>query len=203
MGLYDTFVGEIICPICNKMHTFEEQTKNYECMMETFMLGDYIDKGNRNYVYVFDWYCKKTSQPFKVGIAIRKGQIVKFLINDEIKNSDIENLDNVEKGLGKRLQYEKDCKEASGFPEETLSYDLNPLPEGYKFTAFNVEWEIIRLYRTKKDFILKEDVMYFYEIKSNEHGIRIMESSKRLWKSNIMIITFEQANRYPSLYFDK
>jgi len=201
MGLFDTFYGEIKCPYCNETHEFEEQTKSYDCTMSSLLLGDYIDKGNSNYIYDFNSYCENTNQKFRIGIAIRNGQIVKYLVEDEIESTDIMNLENIEDGIGKKLQYEKVCREANGYPKEELSYELNPLINGYKFIAFDVEWEVIKLYRQHETFLFK-DIEYFYEIKSKEHGLRIMRLTKSVWNS-INIVTLELANKYRELYFDE
>jgi len=200
MGMFDTFYGEVKCPYCNEIHEFEEQTKSYDCSMSGLLLGDYIDKGNTNYIYDFNLYCEKTNQKFRIGIAIRRGQIVKYLVEDEIKSTDIMELENIEDGIGKRLQYEKVCREANGYPKEELSYELNPLINGYKFIAFDVEWEVVRLYRTN-DLFASGYIEYFYEIKSKKHGLRIMRSSDVY--GNIEIRTLELANKYKELYFDK
>ena len=201
MGMFDTFYGEVKCPYCNEIHEFKEQTKSYDCSMSSLLLGDYIDKGNSNYIYDFNSYCENTNQKFRIGIAIRRGQIVKYLVEDEIESTDIMNLENIEDGLGKILQYEKVCREANGYPKEELSYELNPLVDGYKFIAFGVEWEVIKLYRQHETFLFK-DIEYFYEIKSKEHGLRIMRLTKSVWNS-IEIVTLELANKYRELYFDK
>ena len=201
MGMFDTFYGEVKCPYCNEIHEFKEQTKSYDCSMSSLLLGDYIDKGNSNYIYDFNSYCENTNQKFRIGIAIRRGQIVKYLVEDEIESTDIMNLENIEDGIGKKLQYEKVCREANGYPKEELSYELNPLINGYKFIAFDVEWEVIKLYRQHETFLFK-DIEYFYEIKSKEHGLRIMRLTKSVWNS-INIVTLELANKYRELYFDE
>ena len=41
-----TFEGNINCPKCDFAFKFYEQTKNFECLLQTFKLGDYIDKGS-------------------------------------------------------------------------------------------------------------------------------------------------------------
>ena len=200
MGLFDTFYGEVKCPYCNETHEFKVQTKSYDCTMSSLLLGDYIDKGNTNYIYDFNSYCENINQKFRIGIAIRRGQIVKYLVEDEIESTDIMNLENIEDGIGKRLQYEKVCREANGYPKEELNYELNPLVDGCKFIAFGVEWEVIKLYRQHETFLFK-DIEYFYEIKSKEHGLRIMRLTKSVWNS-INIVTLELANKYRELFFD-
>lgn len=56
MGMFDTFWGEYKCPVCENIVRFEEQTKDYERILEDFYLGDYVDRGNRNYFYEFESY---------------------------------------------------------------------------------------------------------------------------------------------------
>ena len=48
MGMFDTFIGEVVCPYCGEIHEFEEQTKSYDCTLDNFLIGDYVDKGNTN-----------------------------------------------------------------------------------------------------------------------------------------------------------
>ncbi len=203
MGMFDTFYGEVTCPHCGEIHEFEEQTKQYDCLLEEFRIGDYVERGNSNYILKFEWFCDKDrNKRFDIGIAFYKGQIVKFLVNKEIETTNPESLDNIEDGLGKRLIYEKTCRGADGIPKEKLEYELNPLTEEYKFTAFGVEWEVIRLYRQKEGFLSK-DMEYYYEVKSKEHGMRIMYASNRFRDSGMAIYTLEHCNEYRSLYFDE
>ena len=58
MGCFDTFVGKVRCPHCKEDAHFYEQTKNYDCLMQDFKVGDYIDKGNANYFYKFEYTCQ-------------------------------------------------------------------------------------------------------------------------------------------------
>jgi len=203
MGMFDAFYGEVQCPHCRDVHKFEEQTKQYDCILAEFLIGDYVEKGNANFTYKFEWFCEKDrDKTFDIGIAFHRGQIVKFLVNEEIETVNPELLDNIKDGLGRRLLYEKKCRKADGIPKEHLEYELNPLSEGYKFIAFEVEWEVIKLYRQKEHWMFN-GMEYYYEIKSKEHGTRIMHASKRFWDSGMEIITFNHANKYKSLYFDE
>jgi len=203
MGMFDTFYGEVVCPHCGEIHEFEEQTKQYDCILSEFLIGDYVEKGNANFVYKFKWFCDKDkNKTFDIGVAFRRGQIVKFLINKEIETTNPESLDNIEDGLGRRLLYEKECENADGIPKERLEYELNPLSEGFKFIAFDVEWEVIKFYRQKEHWMFS-GMEYYYEIKSKEHGMRIMHASKRFWDSGMGIYTLEHCNEYRSLYFDE
>ena len=204
MGMYDTFYGEVKCPYCGETHEFEDQTKSYECSLENYHIGDYVDKGNTNYIYEFKWCCDKDrSKLFDIGIAICRGQIVKFLVNEEIKeleNCPLETLNNIEDGLGRRLLYEKTCREADGYPKEELKYELNPYSEGYKFIAFGVEWEIIKFYMQRRIYYVG-DMEYYYEIKSKEHGMRIMKSINMYGEGKMEIVSLEFAEKYKELYF--
>jgi len=87
MGMFDIFMGEVKCPYCGEIHEVEEQTKRYSCLLEEFHIGDYVDKYNANYIYTFEAYCDYDYyNKFDVGIVINKGQIIKFLVNEEIEN---------------------------------------------------------------------------------------------------------------------
>jgi len=203
MGMYDTFLGEVKCPYCGETHEFEDQIKSYECSLENYHIGDYVDRSNTNYIHKFKWWCDNDrSKLFDVGIAIRKGQIVKFLINDEIETINIMDLNNIEDGLGRRLLYEKTCREADGYPKEELKYKLNPYSEGYKFIAFGVEWEVIKFYMQRRIYYVG-DMEYYYEIKSKEHGMRIMKSTKIYGEGKMEIVSLEFAKKYKGLYFDE
>ena len=57
MGMFDTFLGTTQCPNCGSEVKLYEQTKNYECLMQDFKVGDDIDKGNLNYFYEFEQVC--------------------------------------------------------------------------------------------------------------------------------------------------
>ena len=46
MGMFDEIYGEVKCPHCKKIIGFETQTKEYNCMMDRYTIGDYMEKGN-------------------------------------------------------------------------------------------------------------------------------------------------------------
>ena len=167
MGMFDTFYGKIKCPYCDKYHNFEEQTKSYDCMMDEFKLGDYIDKANATYVYPFDAYCEKNSKQFNGNIVIVKGQIVKIFNDHELKNIDINNFENIEEGLGWKLEYEERCKQGIGFNNdlrgfghmrhryEKVDWNEHPKKIGDRLFALNNDWLITAIYIEK--FIENED----------------------------------------------
>lgn len=180
MGMYDTFEGEIECPLCGGEHNFNEQTKNYECNLDALRLGDYVDKGNSNYVYEFEDRCPILNENFKIGIVIRKGQIVDFITGAKLKTCDLDTIlfyNNVEEGLGLKLEYAKHCKRGYGWErncweENGMELNLNPFPVGFKFEALLCEWEILAFLNTKKDFLGRDE--FWYDIYTEKHGHRVM-----------------------------
>ena len=73
MGCFDTFVGNIECPYCKEKIRFYEQSKNFECLMQDFKVGDYIDRGNANYFYKFKYQCSYCKKEITIYAAIRRG----------------------------------------------------------------------------------------------------------------------------------
>jgi hypothetical protein len=165
MGMYDTFYGTIKCPHCGKQHKFEEQTKSYECVLENFLLGDYVDRGNRTYTYDFETWCDETNKKFIGNIIVYKGQIVGFANENEIKNINMTKLANIEEGLGWKLDYEERCKKGIGinndfrvfgiprYTYEDAKFEEHPKKPGDTLIALNNNWLITEVYRE----ILKED----------------------------------------------
>jgi len=43
MGLYDSFIAKIRCPICKKVGEFEFQTKDLVCLLLCFRKGDKVE----------------------------------------------------------------------------------------------------------------------------------------------------------------
>lgn len=203
MGMYDTFYGEIKCPICGKTHKIEEQTKSYDCALDEFLLGDYIDKGNANYIYPIDCFCEtKEDHPmFHVGAIIRKGQLVKYVTGKELENADARDYDNIEDGYQRIIDYERDCAEAEGMPHEDFDFSKTPLVNGYKFIAFNVEWVVKGLYMKTSDIF--NHIINFYIINSKEHGERILEIGQQ-YQEYSRIYKLETLKKemelYPNLY---
>ena len=94
MGCFDTFVGKIECPHCKEQTRFNEQTKNYECLMQDFKVGDYIDKGNANYFYKFEYPCEHCKEEITINAAIRRGQLIGYYT--DTTNLDINSMENIE-----------------------------------------------------------------------------------------------------------
>ena len=106
MGMYDTFWGKYKCPNCGKEVQFEEQTKRYECLLEDFYLGDYVDRGNRNYFYDFVDVCPECGEQNEIYLAIRHGQYVGVYVGRESSEMEITKLDNIEDGYERRIMYD-------------------------------------------------------------------------------------------------
>ncbi len=112
MGMYDTFWGKYICPGCHKEIQFEEQTKNYERCLEDFKLGDYIDRGNRNYFYTFRYECPSCGKETGLSIGIRHGQYVGVYFAEEARKIDPNTLENIEDDYQRHREYEDMCRES-------------------------------------------------------------------------------------------
>lgn len=185
MGMFDIIRGKVKCPHCHEMHYMEANTKSYDCNMSTFRLGDYIDKGNSNYVIREHGYCiKDGSKSFLYYIIVRNGQIVCFYNDDELRtNGDIMSLDNIEEGIGEQIEYEEMCEMGVGIAKELVpekSKDINDT-----FTALGVSWTIREI--CKEEFVyngederLKKLYEFWYidniiyKVTNEIHGDRII-----------------------------
>ena len=149
MGMFDTIYGQVKCPHCNKMSKFESQIKEYECMLSNYTIGDYIEKGNVTSAGLIekDWYCTSCKKPFDVSIVFVRGQIIKFINNDELKEINVNNLENIEEGLGHRLEYEELCRQGIGYAKELLNLAEHPKNIGSRIKVLNQEWLITDVYK--------------------------------------------------------
>lgn len=149
MGCFDTFVGKIECPKCNKLVKIEEQTKSYDCLLSDFKVGDYIDKGNSNYFYEFDQYCQKCKETFKTYAIIRNGQLVGY--STDIAKIDIMSIENIEDGYQRRLDYEDMCKNGYG-TQSKCTYTEKALKKDSVINVLGTDWFIDEIYKE----VLKE-----------------------------------------------
>lgn len=176
MGMFDTFHGKIRCPQCGELHDFEEQTKSYNCVMEDFKIGDYIDKANENYIYPFDAYCYKYKTSFTGSIIVVRGQIIKFVNTFELEQiKDINVLKNIEEGLGWRLDYEERCKQGVGYNNDTKAFGYvryeyeqsnwqeHPKRAGDRLFALNNDWLITEVYKEILTNDKSNNCNYLYE----------------------------------------
>lgn len=158
MGMYDTFVGTIKCQHCGHETEIYEQTKNYECMLQVFKVGDYIDKGNRNYFYEFEQVCPDCKETFNVYAAIRRGQLLGYYT--DISELDILKLDNIEDGYQRRIEYENMCRNALGI-ETKKTYTEEPIPIGREINVLNDSWVVDEIYQEVMEDIENERLKSF------------------------------------------
>lgn len=121
MGCFDTFVGEVICPHCKEEAHFYEQTKNYDCLMQDFKVGDYIDKGNANYFYKFEYPCQHCKKDITIYATIRRGQLIGYYT--DVSELDINAMENIEEGYQRNIEYKMTCD--SGYGIDKCIYNEN------------------------------------------------------------------------------
>ena len=179
--MFDTFVGNIQCPHCKEITHFDEHTKNYECLMQEFKVGDYIDKGNANYFYKFDYPCVHCNKDIKIFAAIKRGQLVEYYTN--VDGVDINALDNVEEGLQRKLEYQEMCKDGYGFDssiyEEDKYYRI-----GNIIHTLNRDWIVEAVFEEKiKENVKNEKLLSLYKcmFKKNKcYRVHDKDDNKRL-----------------------
>ena len=121
MGCFDTFVGNVECPHCKEDTRFLKQTKNYDRLLQYFKVGDYIDKGNSNYFYEFEYPCEHCKKNITIYAAIRRGQLIGYYT--DVSNLDINSMENVEKNYQRNLEYKAMCK--AGYGTDKCIYGEN------------------------------------------------------------------------------
>lgn len=147
MGMYDSFWGKYICPRCKKQVDFEEQTKDYGRDLNDFMLGDYIDKANKDYFYNFTYECPHCNKETDLSIGVRKGQYVGVYFASDTEKMDPKELENIEEGYQRKREYEEMCSRKLGYEEtEEWAEKLIALKVGDRLFALQTEWEVLEVY---------------------------------------------------------
>lgn len=150
MGMFDTFYGNYKCPSCGSLVKFEEQTKDYDCCLQEFFLGDYVDRGNRNYYYTFSSNCPGCRKQHEISLAIRNGQFAKVLFRHEADETDIMSIENIEDGYECRLIYERKCMEKIGSEEPVpADFKLEQMHVGGTVEVLRTKWMIEEVYQEK------------------------------------------------------
>lgn len=195
MGMFDTFRGTIKCPKCKEEYGFEEQTKNYECLLSDLELGDYIDKRNANYFYEFQSYCR-CGNVHTGYIAIRNGQIVGFYNEEEIENIDIMSLTNIEDGLARRLQYDKKCNDGCGFELKNLYEESYNIGDSVELLRDN--WVIDEIYQEVLDCkgIDNDRLKTFYNCMFKKNHVYVVHN-KANTKKRLLVV---RADLFSNLY---
>ena len=213
MGMFDTFWGEYKCPSCGHDVQFEEQTKRYECILEDFYLGDYVDRGNRNYLYDFEHICPDCHTVNDVYIAIRRGQYVGVYVGEESSEMDITQLENIEDGYARRIAYDRICERKLGYEKPVISEAaLEQKHAGDHIFALRTDWEILEVYHEKLDDEVSEnnrlrsffyDDNYIYRVFSGDVK-RIISVRKHEFTQEIRTkvskddLCLERGTKYPA-----
>lgn len=162
MGLFDTFHGKYKCKHCKLLFKFEEQTKDYERHLEDFYLGDYIDRGNRDYFYDFEYQCPNCGTINKISIAVRRGQYVGVYASERTEYINILDLDNIEDGFLRNRKYSQGKIGAHKKLEERIIESGVPLElsQELEYGRYNEEKTSKRqeqqdLEQKKRDYIAK------------------------------------------------
>ena len=121
MGCFDTFVGNVECPHCKEDARFLKQTKNYDRLLQYFKVGDYIDKGNANYFYEFEYPCEHCKKNITIYAAIRRGQLIGYYT--DVSNLNINSMENIEENYQRNLEYKAMCK--AGYGTDKCIYEEN------------------------------------------------------------------------------
>lgn len=146
MGCFDTFIGSVKCPHCNDDIHFEKQTKNYDCFLSDFKVGDYIDKGNTNYFYSFKYPCQQCKKDIEIHAAIRNGQLINFFT--DIENLDIFSLENIEEGYQRNIEYNMMCFSGYGF--DTSLYKKDKFYHvGDTITTLKRDWVVEKVFEER------------------------------------------------------
>jgi hypothetical protein len=147
MGMYDTFWGTYTCLHCGKEVEFEEQTKDFECLLEDFKLGDYVDRGNRSYFYEFTYECPECHAETDLSIGIKNGQYVGVFLTSDAKSMNPEELENIEDGYKRKREYEKMCADKLGCETAVGRFDeLVALKPGDTLRVLETDWKILEAY---------------------------------------------------------
>ena len=160
MGCFDTFVGTVECPHCKEKTQFDEQTKNYECLLQDFKIGDYIDKGNANYFYEFEYPCEHCKENITIYATIRRGQLIGYYT--DVSNLDINSMENIEEGYQRNIEYKMMCD--SGYGIDKCIYEENKVFDiGDTIQILDREWTVEGVFKERvKQNIDNEGLLGFY-----------------------------------------
>lgn len=160
MGCFDEFVGSVECPHCKQLMDFYEQTKNYDCVMQDFKVGDYIDKGNVNYFYDFEYPCPYCKESVTVYAAIRRGQLIGYYT--DISKLDIHRMKNIEENYQRNIEFKMMCETGYGLDKYLYENDKY-FNIGDMIHILDRDWIVESVFeeRVKKD-IENERLLNFY-----------------------------------------
>ncbi len=169
MGMFDTFMGDLICRKCDAVMRIEEQTKDFDCCLEEFYVGDYVDRANVNKYFESDQpvECPNCHEKHKLSFAIKNGQFVGIYYQDQVKSQSINDLDNVPEHYERKRMYEKMCQAKIGVDPPKRVKMLHRRHVGDFITVLCTKWTIKEVYREvlieEKGERKKHPARIFYE----------------------------------------
>ncbi len=140
MGLFDTFYGTYTCHECGKAVDFEEQSKDYDCCLMDFKLGDLVDQDDVSYFFGFQYECPFCKAQTDLSIGIKNGQYVGVYYAEDAQKMNVDDLVNIEEGYQRKRDYEEMCRKRLG--SEDFGYvtsDVVALKPGEKIRALGTE----------------------------------------------------------------
>lgn len=167
MGMFDTFVGSVVCPHCGNETHFSEQTKNYECLLQDFKVGDYVDKADENYFYEFNYPCMHCKQDINIYAGIRRGQLVGYYTN--VDDINVNELSNVEENHQRNIEYRMMCITGYGFEQSDYSVD-SLIGVGDVIHVLDRDWKV--------------KVVYEEQIRKGEDNNKLLQFWIRRFKRN-------------------
>ena len=90
MGMFDTFVGKVKCSNCGELHKINYQTKEYDCLLNEFNIGDRVDDRRGTYNLKLNEKCTNCGIEFIFWAKINHGVLIKYTTDE----NDLINLDN-------------------------------------------------------------------------------------------------------------
>lgn len=134
--------------------------------MQEFKVGDYIDKGNANYFWKFEYPCDYCEEFITIYAAIVKGQLVGYYTN--VDRLDMNSMENIEENYQRNLEYKAMCE--SGYGYDKCLYDKENL-----FDVGDVIWVL------ERDWIVEE---IFEEHLIEHKDVRVASFHKCLFRNN-------------------
>ena len=117
MGIFDTFVGKVKCPHCDKEVKAEVQSKDFNPSLHTYEIGDSIwSCSSKDMIISDDIYCIECKGTFNVNIIIKNGQFVNILNNEQFYDFAFDTQDNINPdNTAKVITYRHICETGLGW----------------------------------------------------------------------------------------
>lgn len=164
MGMFDTFYGTYTCPKCGKSVDFEEQSKDYDCCLSDFKLGDLVDNEQKaSHFYDFQYECPFCKAQTNLSIGIKNGQYVGVYYAEDAHKMSVDELANIEEGYQRKRDYEEMCRKKLGSEElGRVTSDVIALKPGETIRALETDWEVLEAYKEENAKHIKSEREYFW-----------------------------------------